>query len=122
MSWLESNDRTRRTPGSPVATPNENPLQRDFLNRTVVVETDFDTGDLVVDESDGYRWVTAYPTFELLEQIRGWSETLNHAQLTGRQLRNKVPADVGVMYRANRDDEITISWPRIAPISRVAVQ
>lgn len=117
MSWLQ--DPSERPAGGGT---NNNSLLRDFLNSTVFVESDFDTGAFAVDEADGHQWVVAYPSFALLTQLRGWSETANHAQLTGRQLRGKVPPDIGVMYRPNIDDEITIQWPKAAPVSRIAVQ
>lgn len=115
MSWLQ--DPSERAGGG-----NNNSLLRTFLTSTVYVESDFDTGAFAVDESDGYRWITAYPSFELLQELRGWSETANHAQLTGRQLRGKVPADIGLLFRPNIDDEITIQWPKASPVSRIAVQ
>lgn len=123
MSWLQSTSNHVREPE--VA---REPSAEQFAGYTVYVERDLDTGEMVTETINGHQWVSAYATYELLEQARGGfaEDTVDHIQLSGRQLKERLRAKdwphVGVMWRPNRDVEHAVVWPQAAPVARVSVQ
>ncbi len=104
------------------------PDAEQFARYTVYVERDLDTGEMVTEIINGHEWVSAWVTYELLESVRGGfpEETVDHIQLTGRQLKESLRAKgwthVGVMWRPNRDVEHAVVWPQASPVSRISVQ
>lgn len=97
----------------------------DFASRTVVVERDLDTEQMVTETIDGVEWICAWPSFELLARHHGVEE-IDHMQMTGRELKRRVRSSgmsgVGVMWRPTLDDEEPVVWPQAAPVARVRVQ
>lgn len=105
-------------------------LSREFAQSSIVVERDLDSAELVLEQRDGYQWIIAYSSYEVLEAVRGHHrglgeyEGIDHATMTGRTLREQARArGCGVIYRRSRDDEdIVVAWPPQATVSRVAIQ
>ena len=122
MSWLRSVGGAGAAANGPSGGGDERSLLKQFMDATVLVERDLESGRLVLEEADGHRWVVAYATYRLLETLRGDGDEVDHTQMPGRALKERVPREVGILYRPNRDDEITIQWPKSAPVARISVQ
>ncbi|MCI2423072.1 hypothetical protein MOQ72_37210 [Saccharopolyspora sp. K220] len=124
QQWLHSAQAGREPDDMfwPASRDQQPSLAREFARHTIVVERDLDTQQMVIDNRDGYAWIVAYPTYELLARKRGFGDEVDHVQLTGRQLREKAPKDVGIVLRPNEDEEIIIAWPPASTVARIAVQ
>lgn len=117
MSWLVSSDQGRGESSRGSSTS-------DFNARTVYVERDLDSEQMVTELFNGHPCVCAYASYELLVQMAQASEDVDHMMMSGRELKRrlKTTPEVGIMFRPNIDDEIAISWPEVAQVQRVSVE
>lgn len=117
MSWLQ--------PATEARAHNSSDRPADFAGRTVVVERDLESGQMVTETIDGMEWVCAWPSYELLARHHGVDD-IDHMQMTGRELKNRLRSQqmrtVGVMWRPTLDDEQPMIFPQAAPIARVTFQ
>lgn len=122
MSWLVGQ----------TAEPERGQDSSDFWSRTVYVQRDLDTAEMVTETFQGHPCVCAYPSYELLVKLakrddsddREDSDEVDHVMLTGRQLRQRLEEHphIGIMFRPNLDDKRAIAWPEVAPVQRVTVE
>ncbi|MBA8827827.1 hypothetical protein FHX42_005234 [Saccharopolyspora lacisalsi] len=117
MSWLQPAPHEERA-----HTAKRNPSDAEFARTTVFVERDLDSEKMITTTVGGSDWVYAYPSYELLERCRGFSEELDHIMLTGRQLKQRLLATTGIVWRPNEIDEDVLVYPQATPVQRVVVE